>query len=218
VKIYGLRVAGSTVVVVGEGKIVTWNLPQRDHAPNATMNINDCIWTTIFDYPPFESHLPFESRLPSSTSISPDLNHTTIAGMFWKGDMYLYIYDMTTGEYLARINTRCREVWFSPDGCKLWSHYDGVTKGWAIVKDSEPNLLKMEYLELTSCPPGEYPWAPPRHYQITDDGWVLNSNRKRLLWLPPHWRLKEMDRMWSGRFLALLHGQLPEPVILEVLE
>ena len=216
VKIYGLRVVGSTVAVVGEGKIITWNLPQRDRGPNATMNINDSIRTTIFDHPPFESHQPFESRLPSSTSISPDLNHTAIAGPFFGGRaVYLDIYNMTTGRHLTKINTPCTEVWFSPDGCKLWSHYTGTTKGWAIIKDSEPNFLKMEYLGETSCPSGGYPWASPHYYNITDDGWVLNSNWERLLWLPPHWRSKEMDRMWSGRFLALLHGQLPEPTILE---
>jgi len=39
--IYGLRVGGGTVVVVGDSKIVTWNLPQMDRDLNATANIND---------------------------------------------------------------------------------------------------------------------------------------------------------------------------------
>ena len=211
VKIHGLRVGGSTVVVVGEGKIVTWNLPQRDHALNATANINDSIRTTIFGH----SSLSFSS--PFSASISPDFNYTAIAGFGVSGP-YFHIYDMTTGKHLAVIDTHGSEVRFSPDGRSLWSHSFGTTQGWAIIKDSKSNFLKMECLGQARCPPGECPWAPPCNYEITDDGWVFNPNRKRLLWLPPHWRSFEIDRMWSGRFLALLHGQLPEPVILEVLE
>jgi len=212
-EIYGLRVAGSTVVVVGESKIVTWNLPQRGHALNATANINDSIQTTIFDHSPHaESHF---------ASISPDFNFTAIAGKDQANCRCLCIYDMTTGKYLAIINTDWNGVWFSPDGRKLWSYFITATSGWAIVKDSKSNFLKMEHLGETSCPPGEYPWTPPRDYKITDDGWVFNPNGKRLLWLPPHWRQSyehERDRMCSGRFLAFLYGGLLEPVILEVPE
>jgi len=207
-KIYGLGVTVSTVVVVGEGKTVTWNLPQRDHALDVTANINDSIRTTIFNYSPPKFHPP------SSASISPDFNHIAIAGL----RMGLRIYNMTTGKYLAGTDTPCDDVWFSPDGRKLWSHFTGVTHGWAIVKNSESISLKMEYLGKTRCPPGEYPWEPPCNYKITVDGWVFNPNGKRLLWLPPHWRMERLRGMWSGRFLAFSHSKLPEPVILELLE
>jgi len=211
VKIYGLRVAGGAVVIVGEGKIITWNLPQRGHALNATANINDSIRTTIFDHSPL-----FFCASPSA-SISPDFNYTAIAG-FGEMGMCLHIYNMTTGRHLAIIYTQRDGVWFSPDGCKLWSHFVSRAQGWAIIKDSEPNSLKMEYLGETRHPPGGYPWAPPQNYKVTDDGWVFNPNGKRLLWFPPHWRSEETNRVWSGRFLALFHGELLEPVILEVLE
>jgi len=212
-EIYGLRAAGSTVVVVGEGKIVTWNLPQRGHALNATVNINDSIRTTIF----YCSPLP--SGFKISASISPDFNFIAIPGWNEWGD-FLHICDMTTGKDLARIDTYEKEVWFSPDGCKLWSWHDHTTQGWEIVKDSESNFLKMKSLGETRCPPGEYPWTPSRNCKITDDGWVFNPNGKRLLWLPPHWRSfeDERNRMCSGQFLTFLHGGLLAPVILEVLE
>jgi len=214
-KIYGLRVAGSTIVVVGEGKIVTWNLPQSDHALNATANINDSIRTIIFDH----SHL---SSSPSpSASISPDFNFTAIVQ--WSAQtkgLYSHIFDMTTGKYLKIINVYWNGVWFSLDGRKLWSHLGDTTYGWAIVKDSESNFFEMEHLKETRCPPEECPWTPPRNHKITNDGWVFNSNGKRLLWLPPHWRSFEYgrNRMCSGRFVAFLRGELLEPVILEVLE
>ena len=34
--------------------------------------------------------------------------------------------------------------------------------------------------------------------------------------LPPPWQSYAMDRIWKGQFLALLHGGLSEPVILEL--
>ena len=37
-----------------------------------------------------------------------------------------------------------------------------------------------------------------------------------LLQLPPPWQSCAVLRVWKGQFLALLHGRLSEPVILEL--
>ena len=34
-EVLGLRMTGSTIVVLGAGKVVTWNLPAGDYTPNA---------------------------------------------------------------------------------------------------------------------------------------------------------------------------------------
>ncbi|KAF9642862.1 YVTN repeat-like/Quino protein amine dehydrogenase [Thelephora ganbajun] len=52
-KVYVVGVAGSTVVVVGEGKIVTWNLPAGSDVLNPRANVNDSVLTTTFNHPPF---------------------------------------------------------------------------------------------------------------------------------------------------------------------
>ena len=231
-KIYGLRVAGSTVVVVGEGKIVTWNLPLSNGPLNTTANINDSIRTTIFDHSPF-----LESPLQPSVSISPDFNYIAVVGGIAKFSIILNIYDMVTGKRLATtrpalgipsntdyLHLVCKRLpgnllWFTPDGREVWFRpFSSHAEGRAIVKDSESDFLKMEDIESTRGLPEGCPWTPRRGYQITDDGWMLDSNRKRLLWLPTHWWLEVMDRMWIGRFLAILHRGFPEAVILEVPE
>ena len=52
-------------------------------------------------------------------------------------------------------------------------------------------------------------WQSPRGHEVTDDGCqVLSPTRKRLLWLPHRWRPKWEYKVWSGRFLWLLHGEL----------
>ena len=61
------------------------------------------------------------------------------------------------------------------------------------------------------------PWGSPHGYKVTIDGWTLSGDEKRLLMLPPLWQSQlDVDRVWNGKFLALLHGTLPEPVILEL--
>jgi len=212
-RIHCLGVAGGTVGIVCNGKIVTWNLPQRDHVLNATANIDDNIRTTIFDH--FLAPFLWEP----SASISPDFNHIAIPTIDTLDSQCLGIYDMTTGKYLVGIKSDVYAAWFAPNGHEIWSRsFSDEMQGWAIVKDSESDLLKIELLEPTQRPPEGCPWISPHGYRITDDGWILDSNGKRSFWLPPHWRSSWTYRMWSGRFLALLHYQLPEVVILEVLE
>jgi len=213
-KIYGLRVAERIVVVVGEGKIITWNLHQRDRALNATVNTNDSIRTTIFDH----SSLP---NVLIHAAISLDFSRIAIVEprMAELGDR-ISIYDMTTGKHLTGAQSKGWLPWFTPDGCEVWCSIADKVEGWAIVMDRESNLLNMKSLGPPRHRQEGCPWTSFRGYRIMDDGWVLNSNGKRLLWLPPHWQLMLNDhlRIWGERFLALLHSPLPEAVILEVLE
>jgi len=216
-KIYSLRVAENVVVVVGDGKIITWNLPQRDCAPNATANINDSIRTTTFNHSPW-SLLPGVSP---SASISPDFSHIAVAGVAVGQSRALNIYDATTGEYLVGSLSKGCAPWFTPDGREVWCRFDREAEGWTIVKDGESGSLKMEYLGPKRPPwrqPEVCPWTPSCGYKITDNGWILDSGGRRLLWLPPHWRSPEVYTIWSGRFLAFLDCGLPEAVILEILE
>jgi len=217
-RIYGLRAGGSTVAVVGKGKVVTWNLPQRDHAPNATVNIFDSIRSTILDYSPSPTSFP-----PPSASISPDFNHIAIAGEAVGGDfdmteLGMTILDMATGKCLGGIKKTVYRLWWAPNEHEGWCRNIFGIQEWGIVKNYESGFLKMVSLGLLQDQSKVNPWVSSRGYEIMDDGWILNSNEKRLFWLPPHWRRGEMNRMWSGRFLALLHSGLPEAVILEVLQ
>ena len=58
---------------------------------------------------------------------------------------------------------------------------------------------------------------PSRGHEFTSDGWILDSRKKRVMWLPHHWRSKfYLEWVWEGRFLGLLDGDLLEPVVLEL--
>ena len=211
-EIYGLRVAGRTVAIVGDGKVVTWSLPPEDRVPDTRANVNDSVQTTMFDH-------SLAPTLEPSVSISPDFNYLAIAGVATWPDVSLNIYDLATGKHLASTESLADVPWFTPDGREVWCRaFPDEIQGWKIVKDSKSDVHKLEDLESTRHIPEECPWKTPHGYIVMDDGWILNSNEKRLLWLPPYLRSGKMSRVWGGRFLAFLHRELPEVVVLELLQ
>ena len=212
-EIYGLGVGGNNIVVVGKEKSVTWDLTPGDHVLDARVNVNDSIRTTIFDHP-----LP---RLPPPpVSISPDLKYIAVVDGWYKSR--LDIYDVATGKRLASAESNSlHRPWFTLDGHEVWCNYldHNFLRGWAIVRDSESSFHKLEELGPTQRPRGGHPRKPSHNCKVTDDGWILGSSKKRHLWLPPHWQSgNKTSRVWDGRYLGFLHPELPEAVVLEVLE
>jgi len=207
--IIGLRVTWDTVVVVGgEGKVITWTMPTGDCTFNAQVNIDESVRATTFDY----SGPHYTRMMLPNASISPSFDRV-VAKSYGSDD--LSIYDMSTRECLASTATGGWIPWFTPDGHEVWCVGYNV-EGWSIVKDSESGVTKLEPLGLTTYPSGGVPCRSSRGYRVTDDWWVVSPSGKRLLWLPHDWRSSETSRRWSGRFLGLLHHELPEAVILEL--
>ena len=232
VKVHGLRVGGSAIVVAGEGKIVTWDLSAGNCAINARVNIGDSAQTTTFIIPSPDSFIPEPDVLsissdsfipePDVLSISPDLCRMAVVLHNPGGVLSsrgLHLYDVSTGLRLTHcVGTWQREtLWFAPGGHEVW-HVTNTdqAEGWSIVEDNESEVIELKHIGLTAVPPGGFPWKSSHGYDIMDDGWVFSPSGKRLLWLPPDARPGEMDRAWSGRFLALLPRALPEPILLEL--
>jgi len=213
-KVHGVGVAGSTIVVVGDGHITTWNLPSgsRDSTPKA--NINNRLWTTPFNHPPFPS-----SGSRPTASVSPNLCHAAIVEHRHAGS-HLHLYDLRTGDCLASVPTGSEtSPWFAPDGREIWCVTDGGEADlWEIVKNGEPATTSLEHRGSPIHLPDGFSWQPPHRYSVGESRWVLNSSGKRLLWLPPNWRSDGWSRMWGGQFLALLDHKLPDAVILELEE
>ena len=198
-----LKVTGSTVVVVSEGKIMTWRIPTGDCA-DAKASADDSVHTTTFDC---------SNRNPQS--ISPDLHRIAITG-YEDSSGTVHIHDVSTGRRLAgtSIPDGPKRVTLSQQG-EVWCiNWANSGKGWSIIEDSESGIVELKSLETTTCPPQLLSWQSSCGYEVTDDGWVLSPTKKRLLWLPHHWRSDEMSRTWNGRFLGLVHGELLEAVIL----
>ena len=91
-------------------------------------------------------------------------------------------------------------------------------QGFEIVEGDEAGQVTLMPLPEDVQPP-DYPWKSSEGYKI--EGltiqWVVDRDRKRLLWLPPHWRTTyEKTWRWNGNFLVLRKSTLPEPVIVQL--
>jgi len=213
-EVYGLGVTGSNVVAIGEGRIVTWDLPAGDHVLDLRANITDSARTVPFD---IDRHVI--GRPKSVILMSPDLHHAAIMGYPGPNDSYLSLYHTRTGQHLQTVTYDhfIYAPWFTPDGREFWfMRGDGELDGWKIVEDSKSDVTGLEYLGSTEHRPDGFPWQSSRGYQITDDEWILSPSGKRLFWLLPQWRGWYVQRVWGKRFLALLRKELPEAVILEL--
>ena len=200
-----LGMTGSALIVVGEEKIVTWDLPGGDCAFNAS--IKDSVQTTI---------LHCDRGTFKHMSMSPDFSRIAVLSVHGY-EAHLQICDMSTRRCLTSAQGDYADwVGFSRDGCEVWtaSNHPG-REGWKIVEDSGSGPLKLEPRDRTVCPLGVFPWDSRRGYEVTGDGWVLSATQKRLLWLPHRWRSQVQETVWSGRFLGLLQRELSEIVILE---
>ena len=216
VKMECLGMTERTVIVVGEGTIVTWNIPDEACASNASTD--DSIRTTVFDHPQPSGH-PGEHH---ATLLSPDLTLVAVVKESNLSDNYRFeIYDVPTGTCLASAASDY-SLWlrFTRDGreVRIFSEHFIVGSGWGIVKDSESGAMELNPREKTVHPSGIFFWQSPDGYKVTHDGWVLNSAQKRLLWLPHRWRSDKGHRTWSGPFLGLSQEALSELVILQFLE
>ena len=203
--IRGLGVTASTVMVVGDEKIITWDLPAGDCVLDAKANIHDSIRTIVFNHPASSSGWLYHA------SISPNFDYViTIRVSDYK---ILDVYDVSTGKHLVSTTSEGGyKPWFTRDGREVWSSREG----WKIVKDGKSDTIGLEPLGPNAKPSGGYPWQSSHGHDITDDGWILDSRRKRVMWLPHRWRIGERLQIWDGRFFGLLDGYLSEPVILEL--
>ena len=126
---------------------------------------------------------------------------------------------MSTGRLLGGSNQLYGMPYFTSDGHEVWGSGSICLIRLAVVWDSRCNVIGLKCPDPSEVPSGVLPWQSSHGHKVTDDGWILSSSGKRLLWLPHHWRSYERNhQVWGGQFLAILDNRLPEVVILELLE
>ena len=208
-----LRMAGRSIVVVGKEKVITWELPTGDSTFGARVNVNDSVQTSTFNYPGQHPDPP-----APNTSISLGLDRIAVVVWDSGGFIAMNVCDLSTGKWLQSTSEGGRELlptnpWFTPDGREVWCLDEGQ-HGWALTEDENSNLTELESLGLGTSPSGA-PWQSFGRYEDTSNGWITNSSRKRVLWLPHSLRFHRSEGIWEGRFLGLSNRTLLEAVILE---
>ena len=196
-KVYGLRTVRGVIVIIGDRRVIVGNLAEDSEDP----------WREIL----FDAGPRPESDVMIGASVSPDLRYICFVTRDSEGSPN---FDMRSPQLLEE-SLRCTKTdegipWFLDDGRGAWKIIVDPDKG---LGDSGCKLVEVDLKH----PPDGSPWRSPRGYQTTDDGWVCGPDGKRLLMLPSLWRShRALRQQWNGQFLALLHGRLPEPVILQL--
>ena len=203
--VYGLRVIGNTVAVIGDRKAVTWKLLGGNILPDTRIGAEDS--TQIINFGNGDNNAVL------AASISTDFQYVVLA----KHDVeeeeeFLDVYCTSTGRNL-RVNVWALALWFPPGGHDI-SCVVADTEAY-VFKVTRDALYRTESVVDIENGSLGCPWGSSRGYKVTSDGWILGLDGKRLLMLPPPWRSGASRRVWNGQFLALLHAALPEPVIIE---
>ena len=208
----GLGLTESSLVVVSDKKIVTWNIPLGGRSLSEKWKILRSPQTEV----------PYCSRgnpYKYTASVSPSLGRIAVVGA-----AHLWVFNSFTGHLVCTTRSNEGSPWFAQDGCEIWSVYHAIgggnsLRGWKIIEDSEPGSTKLTPLGPTVHPSGGLPWKSRHGHEVTPDGWVRSSSGKLLLWLPGRWRSnRKQDVIWRGQLVGLLRAELSEPVIIELSE
>ena len=226
-EVQGLRIARNMVAVVGDWKVVAWNLPGGDYLPDSRVDVETSAQTINFQ----DQRARYGTV---SASISLDFRYVALTSKDWFWTTMrsrLHVYDVSTGQHLCRDINGWDAVWFHPGGDSVWcaiqNRAEVVEISWEGVDDATnmDDTAKMDEAtgmddarEVVGIEHGSWgcPWGSSRGYMVTNDGWILGPDGKRLLMLPLPWRSHAVRRVWSGNFVALLHDTLAEPIILEL--
>jgi len=203
--VHGVRVIGNVIAAIGGRKaatsgrkIITWDLPTGDRVPHSKATLKDSTRTI---------HLRGSvTGNVECASITPGFRHVALV-THAEHTYYLYIYNGSTGKQLARHRLSGGVPHFAPGGCDLYF----------ACEDRNDVLRIGSGGQVLQYPSGGDPWTSSRGHRLTNDWWIVDSDEKRLLMLPPLWQSPlRADRVWKGQFLALVHVGPPEPIILEL--
>ena len=131
-----LGIAQGTVVVVGEGRVVTWNIPVANRASNSGANVNDNVQIIVTsDFSPnwCDTASPLVYMDPAGRS------RTMIVGYLERSDTR-FDYGAPTGRNFGGIMVNFEPTWqrLTPDGGSLVEGQEIVEEGESCVMELKP--------------------------------------------------------------------------------
>ena len=221
-KIWCIRFVGSAIFAVGEGGLVSWDL-EADGMTYTTHGIKREAVNHHLEYD--EIHCLI-------------LSHDCSQIAFTMSN-YIFVYDLKSQMVASKVVFSPTRVQFSLDGCQLWAIDDddcyffmelAELGDWKSIEEGLYENLRTPVSNMSEGDPedGQLVFDHSSHggHYESDSGWVTDSQGRKLLWLPPSWRLRKCDGSWldsvmwdtvrwDGNFLALLTKHYPEPIIAE---
>jgi len=174
INVWGIRVIGSTVVVIGDWHAQHFYLPTRDSIPDQWPGLEDNSWSVNITKPSNTSPI-------INASISPDCHDIAFVG-----NRLMFVCGTSTsdGDWTWGCPGEVT-AWFADEGY-LWC---ADNMGVATIWDHDYHyVMTLDKVHPSPSPPAGYPWGSSYGYQVTDDWWMLGPDGKRLLMLPPPWQ------------------------------
>jgi len=160
--------------------------------------------------------------IDKTLAIGPHAEHLTLSHdcsqIAFSRDNNLFLYDIESQKTVhTDINRQTGGIQFSLDGTKLWPIRTADTyylKGLEMVWDwssGEVTMVSPKDRELLFDPPSLH-----KYHIGVGTRWVEDPTGGKLLWLPPNWRIKDLqDKRWDGDFLALVGNYFPQSIIIK---
>ena len=201
-EIQDIKFVGNTIFVVDEHKLASRDL-KADRAVDG-------------------GHSAGGVTVGHTLTIGPHAEHLTLSHdcsqIAFSRDNTLFLYNVKSQESVYKdIGRKANGIRFSLDGSKLWpirGADDYYLRGLELVWDwssGEVTKVSPEDRELLFDPPSLHGY----HIGVGSE-WVEDSKGGKLLWLPPNWRIKDLqDKRWDGDFLALVGAHHPQPIIIK---
>ena len=200
--IQDIKVIGNTIFVVDGLKLSSWDLM-------AGVIVHD-------------EHSVKGVAIDEALAIDPDAEHLALSHdcskIAFSKEKIIFLYDVKSQKSIHKdIGRKTSGFRFSLDGTKLWpirtadAYY---LKGLELVWDlssGEVTKVNPEDRELLFDPPS------PHGYHIgVGSEWVEDSKGTKIMWLPLHWRIKDLqDKRWDGDYLALVGNHYPQPILIK---
>ena len=166
----------------------------------------------------------------AATGTNPDIaeNFTLSADRSWIAfsvNKTIFLYDIQDQRILYERTMDCHVVGirFAPHGPQLCfmlisDYRENRAGAWGVMLSEMMEQwqivnLTQEFTEGTWSRDGLFPLHGCCIQR--ESGWIGDSGGRKLLWLPPNWRMAcSLDARWNGNFLALVDGRHPVPIII----
>ena len=157
-----------------------------------------------------------------ATAVGPDGRHSTLTtGYSWvtftiHGIIFLYGFRDQLVHYKRTVDRDVMDIQFTPDGRQLCfiPHMDLVEAMCAESWMAEQSVdLPEEFTEDVGSPDDQASFSVHGYRILRGSGWIEGHGDRKLLWLPPNWRVTYSWKAGrKGNFLVLTDGRLPVPI------
>ena len=213
-EIWGIGVADSTMYAIGGNGLVSWDLGADG--------------------------ITYDHHSTRRVAVDWPLKNESVDQLTFSYDCSQIVYIKSWDIFIYNVESQ-KLVWmdiepepgnwiegarFSLDGSQLWltdvdgSYYFVGLEELGDWNSTEEGVDRRDTQKMVGGGPedGELLFNHSSHGCSCEfsSGWVVDSQGRELLWLPPSWRSEDWGEVrWDGDFLTLLHSHHPEPIIIE---